>query len=252
MLDAELLIDAVRQAGDIALAQHGRGFDVQHKADGSKVTSVDLAVDKFLHHTLLPQRPGYGWLSEEQPDDGSRLRTQKFFVVDPIDGTSAFASGQEHWCVAAGIVDGASVAACALYQPRRGRLFHAARGQGAWCNGTKLACADGDTLEGARLLATGRTRHALEPTVMPRTTSLPLLMRFAALAAHEGDIALSLGPRNDWDIAPGVLLVQEAGGLATQANGTPFDFKSPVAKQNGILVAGPRRHRLALGILEAA
>ena len=77
-------------------------------------------------------------------------------------------------------------------------------------------------------------------------------MRFAALAADEGDIALSLGLRNDWDIAPGVLLVQEAGGIATQVDGTPFDFRSPVAKQNGILVAGANRHGLALRILETA
>lgn len=236
----------------MALSMHARDFDVEHKSDGSKVTSVDLAVDKFLHNTLLPLRPGYGWISEEQPDNGSRLMTEKFFIADPIDGTSAFASGEEHWCVAVGIVDDRGVAACALYQPRTSRLFHAARGEGAWCNGKKLSVTDGTTLEGARLLATGRARHAFEPSVRGRTTSLPLLMRFAALAANEGDIALSLGLRNDWDIAPGVLLVQEAGGIATQANGALFNFKSPVAKQNGILVAGPRRHRLAREILETA
>jgi len=236
----------------MALAMHGRGFEVEHKGDGSKVTSVDLAVDKFLHQALLPQRPGYGWLSEEQRDDGSRLTCEKFFVVDPIDGTSAFASGAEHWCVAAGIVDDLGVVSSALYQPRTNRFFHAARGQGSWVNGTRLSCLDRDRLDGARLLATGRTRHLLEPEVKAGSTSLPLLMRFAALAANEGDIALSLGPRNDWDIAPAVLLVQEAGGLATQVDGAPFNFKSPVAKQNGILVAGPRRHRLALKILETA
>lgn len=236
----------------MALSMHGHGFDVQHKADGSKVTGVDLAVDKFLHNTLLPLRPSYGWISEERPDNGSRLTAEKFFIADPIDGTSAFASGHEHWCVAVGIVDDSGVAACALYQPRTGRLFHAARGLGAWCNGNRLSSPDSETLEGARLLATGRARQAFEPLIMVRSTSLPLLMRFAALAANEGDIALSLGARNDWDIAPGVLLVQEAGGIATQADGTPFNFKSPVAKQNGILVAGPRRHRLALQILETA
>ncbi len=236
----------------MALAMHERGFEVQHKADGSKVTSVDLAVDAFLHNALLSQRPDYGWLSEEQPDNGSRHRSEKFFIVDPIDGTSAFASGHEHWCVAAGIVDSSGVAACALYQPRTERLFHAARGEGSWLNGTRLTCPDNVTLEGSRLLATGRTRHALEPGVNAQSTSLPLLMRFAALAADEGDIALSLGLRNDWDIAPGVLLVQEAGGIATQVDGAPFDFRSPVAKQNGILVAGARRHGLALRILETA
>ena len=236
----------------MALSMHARGFDVEHKADGSKVTSVDLAVDKFLHNTLLPLRPGYGWISEEQPDNGSRLTAEKFFIADPIDGTSTFASGEEHWCVAVGLVDDLGLAACALYQPRTARLFHAARGQGAWCNGSKLLCSDATTLEGTRLLATGRARHAFEPSIIGKSTALPLLMRFAALAANEGDIALSLGLRNDWDIAPGVLLVQEAGGIATQANGAPFNFKSPVAKQNGILVAGPRRHRLALEILETA
>ena len=236
----------------MALAMRGKGFDVEFKADGSKVTSVDLAVDRFLHDALLKERPLYGWLSEEQPDNGSRLVAEKFFIVDPIDGTSAFASGHEYWCVAVGIVDEDGVASSALYQPRTGRLFHAARGQGSWCNGQRLTAPDGATLTGARLLATGRARHALQPEIMAGWTPLPLLMRFAALAANEGDLALSLGPRNDWDIAPGVLLVQEAGGIATQANGKPFNFKSPAPKQNGILVAGPRLHGLALKILENA
>jgi myo-inositol-1(or 4)-monophosphatase len=252
LLDAELLNTLVKEAGVMAFAMHAKGFEVQHKDDGSKVTSVDLAVDAFLHNTLLQQRSDYGWLSEEQPDNGSRHTSEKFFIVDPIDGTSAFASGHEHWCVAAGIVDDQGVAACALYQPRRARLFHASRGQGSWLNGKTLTCPDSVKLDGSRLLATGRTRHALEPRVHAQSTSLPLLMRFAALAANEGDIALSMGPRNDWDIAPGVLLVQEAGGIATQVDGAPFDFRSPVAKQNGILVAGPGRHDLALKILETA
>ncbi len=236
----------------MALSLGEKSFEVHAKADGSKVTSIDLAVDRFLHDELRSQRPGYGWLSEEQPDDGSRLTTEAFFVVDPIDGTSAFASGHEYWCVAVSVVDEAGVASSALYQPRTQRLFHAARREGAWCNSKKLTCPDGATLAGARLLATGRARHALQPEIFAETTPHPLLMRFAALAADEGDIALSLGLRNDWDIAPGVLLVQEAGGIATQANGQPFNFKSPVSKQNGILVAGRQRHGLALKILETA
>ena len=128
-------------------------------------------------------------------------------------------------------------------------MFHAARGLGAWCNEQRMTCSDGE-LKDARLLATGRGLRALEPLVESDLTPLPLLMRFAALANNEGDIGLSLGMRNDWDIAPGALLVQEAGGLATQSNGKPFDFKSPVAKQNGILIAGVRRHGQALKFLE--
>ena len=96
--DLALICEAVRGGGRLALEYRARGLKVERKAGGSPVTDGDLAVDARLRDELLRARPGYGWLSEETPDDeaslGARLAAQRVFIVDPIDGTTALCEGQ--------------------------------------------------------------------------------------------------------------------------------------------------------------
>ncbi len=88
--DLELLVEAARRAGLIALDRRRDGLDIQTKAGGSPVTAGDLAVNAFLTDAMRAARPGYGWLSEETPDYPDRQSRQRIFVVDPIDGTVAY------------------------------------------------------------------------------------------------------------------------------------------------------------------
>ena len=85
--DFDLIRDAVREAGKLALSYWGRSIQKQKKSDGSAVTEADHAVDALLAARLREPRPGYGWLSEESAEHIDRLKARRVWVVDPIDGT---------------------------------------------------------------------------------------------------------------------------------------------------------------------
>ena len=91
--DLALLLEAAREAGEIALRYFGQSPEVWLKGGTSPVSEADYAADHFLNETLLAARPDYGWLSEERADDAARLSARRTFVVDPIDGTRGFLEG---------------------------------------------------------------------------------------------------------------------------------------------------------------
>jgi myo-inositol-1(or 4)-monophosphatase len=93
MTDLALLIEAAQEAGDLALRYQSAGLKVSYKIGGSPVTDVDLAIDALLKQRLLGARPNYGWLSEESADSAYRLTRRQLFVIDPIDGTTAYLQG---------------------------------------------------------------------------------------------------------------------------------------------------------------
>ena len=96
--DLDLLTQAARRSGDIAMGYFGQSPEIWDKPDDAgPVTAADLAVNTMLEQTLQAARPTYGWLSEETEDDTARLTKDTVFVVDPIDGTRAFINGTKDW-----------------------------------------------------------------------------------------------------------------------------------------------------------
>lgn len=241
--DAALLFEKVRQAGLMARDRFRAGVASWHKPDGSFLTETDLEVDRFLKAELLAARPHYGWLSEETADDPARLQKRLLWIVDPIDGTRAFARGGTEWCVTGALVmDGAPVAA-AVYRPLTDDFYHAMAAGGAWRNGTRLTVTDGG-LPGCRMMG---TRRALTPLLVHGIApewpgEHPLLLRLARVAEGSLDAALSLGAKNDWDLAAGQLLVQEAGGRMTDMAGRAMVYNRIGSVQDGVLAAGAARH----------
>ena len=140
--DITLLTDAALEAGRIA-----RGFwrddpQVWDKGGDDPVSEADFAVDSYLKETLIAARPDYGWVSEETDDDPRRLRAERIFVVDPIDGTRSFVAGEKTWAHSLAIVErGIPVAAC-VYLPVREKLYLATRGGGARLNGTPISASN--------------------------------------------------------------------------------------------------------------
>ena len=128
-LDADyaLLKHAVKDAGALALGSFRKEIAVQRKTDGSEVSAADLAVDALLMRELLAARPDYGWLSEETPDDGERLKRRRVWMVDPIDGTNAFLRHVPEWTVSAALVEDGVPVIGVVFNPARGEFFHAMR-----------------------------------------------------------------------------------------------------------------------------
>lgn len=249
--DAELLCSAVRDAGAMALGLLEKTVRNWAKPDGSVVTEGDIAVNEMLHAKLQIPRPHYGWLSEESPDDARRLNCERVWIVDPIDGTRSFVAKTDGWCIGAALVEHGRPILSVLFRPMINEFYFAAKGCGAWCNSSPLRPRDANTLHGAELLGTGRAVKVLGPEIIGKNVpEIPLLLRLAYVASGQTDIAFSIGNKNDWDLAAGDLLVKEAGAILTTIDGTEMIYNTPEPWQNGMVAAGPQRHKLMLKKLE--
>src|SRR3954463_7267127 len=136
--DLELLEQAAREAGGIALKFYGGDYKRWSKEGGSPVTEADLAVNKFLCDQLTAARPDYGWLSEESADDPARLTKAKVFVIDPIDGTIAFLKNRPHFTICAAVVIEGRPCCGVVFNPATNELYAARTGAGASRNGAAV------------------------------------------------------------------------------------------------------------------
>lgn len=245
--DLALLIRAARDAGDIALGFWRTDQTVWHKDDNAgPVSEGDYATDTALRTSLTAARPGYGWLSEETPDDAIRLSRETAFVVDPIDGTRAYVDGQDTWALSLAVVTGGSPTAAVVYLPARGTLYAAARGEGATRDGAPIAASARTDLAEATLLAPRPSLDAQHwPGGVPPVTRAfrpSLAWRLALVAEGAFDAMLTFRDAWEWDIAAGALIAAEAGARVTDRSGAPLAFNSPAALTPGALVAPPPLH----------
>ena len=242
--DARLLGDAVRDGGALAMSFLRRDIRKWTKPDGSQVTEADLAVNDLLADRLRSARPGYGWLSEETPDSSDRLARERLWIVDPIDGTSDFAQGGSDWCIAVALVAHGQPIAAAVYRPVHDEFYVALQGGGASVNGKALAVADDSTLQGATIMGNRKSLAGLMSAGIDARSraTLPLQLRLSHVAAGRLHGAVSIGQRNDWDLAAGDLLVREAGGRVTDTYGAAYVYNRPQTWQQGLVAAGAKRH----------
>jgi myo-inositol-1(or 4)-monophosphatase len=240
--DVNLLDEAVREAGALAMTMFRQSVRKWIKPDGSPVTEADRAVDKLMQARLRAARPQYGWLSEETPDDSSRLSSASFWLLDPIDGTRSFLEGGDEWCIAAALVVNGRPACSAVYRPVAEQFYEAFSGGGSRLNGVPIAVSDQRSLSGAKVAGGGRILRKLAQSakVTPENqSSVPLALRLCFVASGVYDGAISGGRKSDWDLAAGDLIAHEAGGRVTGLDGRAYNFDRPETWQSGML-AGNR------------
>ena len=217
------------------------------------MTETDLEVDALLHGRLTAARPGYGWLSEESADDSARLCASRTFVVDPIDGTRAFAGGERSWAVALAVVTEGRVTAAAIFLPALGQHYTAALGAGARLNGRQARVSGRAAAEGAKVLASRATfdaRHwAGPPPPVERHFRPALAFRAALVAAGRFDGTLTFRDSWEWDIAAGALIAAEAGAAVSDRAGRPLSFNTPGRQTPGLIAAAPGLHAAFLARL---
>lgn len=238
-----LLSEAMQQAGREALRLSAAGFETHTKADHSPVTSADLAVNRILHDRLSTAFPDDGWLSEETTDNDERLSRPRVWIVDPIDGTRAFVRGLPEYCLSVALVEQGSPVVAAIFNPSTGEFFSAIRGRGfriqRFFEPALPPFASDErplALVNPWELRVGRF-EGLEPHVRCRPIG-SIAYALALVAAGQADAAITLNGGNEWDIAAGVLLIEESGGQATTATGQPFAFNRSDPKLSGTLAIG--------------
>ncbi|MFE1600721.1 3'(2'),5'-bisphosphate nucleotidase CysQ [Methylobacterium sp. ID0610] len=248
----------VREAALLALPFFRAGerttARVWSKSGGSPVTEADVAVDTFLKIRLSELAPGAAWLSEETRDDPVRLEHDLVWIVDPIDGTRAFLSGDANWSIAIALLAQGEPVLGIVAAPVTGILYEAVAGQGARKNGEPIRVTGQGSLAGARVagpkpmvdhlernLGLGGTPDAL--IRLPRIPSLAL--RIARVAEGLVDVGLISSDARDWDLAGADLILREAGGAVLDLAGRvpAYNRREPI---HGELVAAPQAVRESL------
>ena len=243
--DLELLRHHAAEAGRIAMRWFGDNPQVWMKEGESPVSEADFAVDEYLKRELLAARPDYGWLSEETEDDSDRASRARVFVVDPIDGTRGFLSGDQRWCVSIAVVERNRPVVGILESPVLKRRIDAIRGGGAFENGRPLEAKP----ERQRLRVSGPKvfmRRAQENpdrlAAMDHIGYVPsLAWRIALVATGEIDIGFARASARDWDLAAADLIAHEAGARLTGEDGELLAYNCP-STRHGILVAARDPH----------
>jgi myo-inositol-1(or 4)-monophosphatase len=248
--DSALLMDAVREAGALALLLFRTELKNWTKGASSPVSEADIAVNDLLERRLRTATPDYGWLSEESADDPSRLGKHLVWIVDPIDGTRGYLAGKEDWCVSVALVENEQPLLAAVFAPATDEFFFAARGQGASCNGVTLHATSGTELDFSRVAGpkplVERLRLSPNDVILhPRIGSLAL--RLCRVADGRLDAAFAGGQSRDWDLAAADLIVHEADGNMTALSGDAISYNRPEVTHGVLVAAGRDRHA---GIIE--
>jgi myo-inositol-1(or 4)-monophosphatase len=246
--DTELLLQAAEAAGEIARRHFRTSIEVIDKpGDLGPVTAVDLEIDRMLRARLSRARPDYGWLSEESDDGTARLRAERVFVVDPIDGTRSYIAGEPGFAVALAVVERGRPVAGVVHLPARGQTYSAAAGQGAFRDGRPIAVSREHRIEKATVL-TARKQMLPEhwpggPPPMERHFRSSLAWRMCLVAEGRFDSMLTFRRAFEWDIAAGALIAAEAGGRVTDGLGGALFFNNPEAMVEGVIAAPDLLHR---------
>jgi myo-inositol-1(or 4)-monophosphatase len=249
----ERIFEALEAAG-AALAPFvpGAVASSQKPCGRGPVTEADHAVNHVLRK-ILP-REGEDWLSEESVDDLGRLGKSHVWVVDPLDGTLEFIAGIPEWCVSIGWVEDGKAVAGGIYNPVTKELFLGSLSTGVTCNGKPVRASGRERLAGAVVLA---SRSEVKRGEWDAFQNAPFTIRptgsvaykLALVAAGLADATWTLSPKNEWDIAAGVALLESAGGFAESLDGSPLTFNRRATLHSGLVAGGARLQGEISGIL---
>lgn len=247
------MLEITQAAGQTVLSFYRAAYDVTDKAPDNPVTDADFASDHLLKQRLMTLLPQAGWLSEETADDSARLGKRYLWCVDPLDGTKEFILGIPEFTISVALVEDSAPILAAIYNPVTRELYSAVRGQGFFYNGEHAQTSDRHELAGAQVDASRSERKKGEFTPFENLVNLRTIgsvaYKLARVAAGQCDATWSRGPKHEWDICAGVLLVEEAGGVVVDLDGVPCLFNKPFPKVNGIIASNGPLHAPLMALL---
>lgn len=221
----ELAIEAAREAGRVLRENFGKVIRVKNKADGSVVTDIDLKAEERIVRLIKESYPEDNILSEE-------TRYRKFvsdfrWIIDPLDGTHNYIRNIDVFGISIALEFRAEVIVGVIYMPRTEELYVGQKGKGAYCNGKKISVSK-RSLKETTMAYDSNVRHNKEPMLsgLGRLVDKVFNVRMFGSTVRslsylaEGKVDLEVEYTDKvWDFAAGLLLVEEAGGKATDFQG---------------------------------
>jgi myo-inositol-1(or 4)-monophosphatase len=246
-----------REAGQVQRNHYEKDFEVRTKSSSvDLVTEVDDACEALIVEALTAERPGDAILAEEGSGLDRAGATWRW-IIDPLDGTTNYAHGYPRFCVSIGVEHEGVRTVGVVYDPLLDELFSAVRGEGATLNRRPLRVSEVGDLDRA-VLATGfaydvrrnpqdNVDHFIaflkRSRALRRDGSAALDLAYVAAGRFDGFWELRL---HAWDVAAGLLLVEEAGGRASDLSGA-----APPPSGVECLASNGRIHEAMLAVLRS-
>ncbi len=257
----EICRHAARAGGEVLLSWRDR-FSIREKGPRDLVTEADFASQRAIQAILLGAFPDHEFLGEESdpspPGQRSNAPSSYRWIVDPLDGTANYAHQLQSFAVSIALAHHGEVILGVVYDPVSGELFDAQAGKGAFLNGQPLATSGCQSAEMAMIAVSFpplvtrdsiEIRRFIEALIACQSVRRlgSAALNLAYLAAGRLDAYWATSVKN-WDVAAGILLVREAGGLVTHISGGQLDLEDP----QFLASAGRPLHEQLLGLLAAA
>ncbi|MHC4816243.1 MAG: 3'(2'),5'-bisphosphate nucleotidase CysQ, partial [Planctomycetota bacterium] len=207
-------------------------------------TLADLESDRAIAARLRAAFPEDGMLSEESVSDPIRIEKRRVWIVDPMDGTKEFTKKIPEFAVSIALVESGEPVMGVIRNPAADVTVWASKGDGAFLDGKRVRVSLVDRLEDSVMIAS-RTEISGEKfknhegwfgEIRPVGS---IAWKLACIACGEGDLNISLAPKNEWDVCAGDVLVREAGGIYTAFDGSTRVYNQADPLIEAFMAAGP-------------
>jgi 3'(2'), 5'-bisphosphate nucleotidase len=237
---------AALAAGEAIMAVYAQEFDVRHKLDKTPVTEADLAAERVIIGMLADAFPEIPIVSEELVDaEGLPPSANRFWVVDPLDGTREFVAKNGEFAVCIGLVENGRPVLGVLHGPAVG-LTYAAYGPGTATRqrgSGPIEPIEARAASPEGLVVVHSRSHENSRRVGEFLESYPVLerkkcgsaLKFGVIAAGEADLYPRFGTTMEWDTAAGQAILEAAGGRVENLAGEPLTYGKPGLKNDGFI-----------------
>jgi 3'(2'), 5'-bisphosphate nucleotidase len=251
------------EAGSILLGHYRQSYAVDWKAPGDPVTAADRAASQLIVCHLAREFPKHAILSEEEPDDLSRLNESYVWMIDPMDGTREFIDHRDEFAVQIGLVVEGAPALGVVYQPTTQKIYYAARGMGAFidCNGAVAPLLVSPEETASRLtIAVSRSHRSARVEAIRRRLRIPNVIRTGSVGLKVGKLCegrahlyIHTGGRTRlWDTCAPEAILKEAGGRITDISNEPLQYRGrELCNTNGLIASNGVIHDRAVQVTQS-
>jgi len=210
-----IMIKASQKASKALIRDFGEieKLQVSIKGPSNFVTNADIKAEKIIIEELMKAKKNYSIISEE---DGSKINSdsENVWIIDPIDGTSNFLHGIPHFAISIALKSNNEIISGLIYDPIKDEMFYAEKNSGAFFNNQRIKVSKKKEIEDC-LFATGGKEKVISDFITRKTGSAALDMAYVAAGRYDGYFQNNL---NLWDVAAGIIIVKEAGGIVNEIN----------------------------------
>ena len=208
-----LMIKASEKASKILIRDFGEleKLQVSKKGPTDFVTNSDLKAEKIIIEELKKGRPNYSIISEESEIKKNK-GTENTWIIDPIDGTVNFLHGIPHFAISIALKHRDEIVSGLIFDPIKNELFYAEKNNGAFFNNQRIRVSKKNQINNCLFASSGNLKNEIDLPYR-KSGSAALDMAYVASGRYDGYFQNNL---NLWDIAAGIIIIKEAGGLVSE------------------------------------